>query len=138
VLRDASMKGSPHEWATRAIALYREYKADRILAEKNQGGDMVEGTLRAIDRNVSFTPVHATRGKYVRAEPVSALYEQGKAHHVGKFPELEEQLCGFTPDMAKSPDRADALVWAATHLCVRDVSCQLFFPGPDGRMAPAW
>jgi phage terminase large subunit-like protein len=86
------------------IALYRQWKADRILAETNNGGDLVEGTLRAIDRNVAYESVRATRGKFTRAEPVSALYEQGKVHHVGKFPELEEQLCAFTPDM-KGPAR---------------------------------
>jgi phage terminase large subunit-like protein len=138
ILQDASMRGSPHEWCSKAITLYRQWRADRIIAEVNQGGDLVEGTLRAIDRNVAFEAVRATRGKYTRAEPVSALYEQGRAHHVGKFPELEEQLCGFVPDMKKSPDRADALVWAGTFLCVKDLSCQLFLPDEHGRLRPAW
>jgi phage terminase large subunit-like protein len=95
---------------------------------------LIESVLRAIDRNVAFTAVRATRGKYTRAEPVSALYERGRAHHCGKFPELEEQLCSFVPDMRKSPDRADALVWGATDLCVKNVGLQIFFPGPDGTM----
>jgi len=92
--------------------------------------------LRAIDRNVSYSTVRATRGKYVRAEPVSALYERGRAHHVGKkFAALEEQMCGFLPNMAKSPDRVDALVWAATELTVKNVEIQFFTAtGPGGRM----
>jgi phage terminase large subunit-like protein len=136
VLEDASMKGSPDQWASRAIALYREYRADRIIGESNNGGDLIESVLRAIDRNVSYSTVRATRGKYVRAEPVSALYERGRAHHVGKkFAALEEQMCGFLPNMAKSPDRVDALVWAATELTVKNVDIQFFTAtGPGGRM----
>jgi phage terminase large subunit-like protein len=134
VLEDASMRGSPNQWATRAIALYREWQADRIVAEVNQGGDLVENTLRAIDRNVSFKAVRATRGKYTRAEPISALYERKLAFHVGKFGELEAQMLSFLPDMPKSPDRADALVWAGTELVVKRVPLQIFFSGPDGRM----
>jgi len=126
VVQDASMKGTPNEWASRAIGLYREYKADRIVAERNQGGDLIESMLRSMDRNIAFASVHATRGKYVRAEPVSALYERGRAHHVGKFPQLEEQMLAFLPDMPKSPDRVDALCWAAHQLIVRDVELQIF------------
>jgi phage terminase large subunit-like protein len=126
VLHDASMRGTPNEWASRAIALYREYKADRIVAETNQGGDMVEQMLRAVDRNVAYEQVRASRGKYTRAEPVSALYERGRAHHVGKFPQLEEQMISFVPAMPKSPDRVDALVWSAHSLVVRDVELQIF------------
>ena len=129
------MRGTPDEWIRRAISLYREYSADRIVAEINQGGDMVESLLRAVDRNVSYSTVRATRGKFVRAEPVSAIYERGRAHHVGKFLQLEEQMCGFVPTMAKSPDRVDALVWAATELTVRNVELQFFTPtGAHGRM----
>ena len=87
---------------------------------------MVEQMLRAVDRNVAFSTVRATRGKFTRAEPVSALYERRRAHHVGKFPALEEQMCGFTSDMPKSPDRVDALVWAGTELCVREMELQIF------------
>jgi phage terminase large subunit-like protein len=126
VLEDASMKGTPNEWASRAIALYRRYSADRIVAESNNGGDLFESMLRAVDRNVSYSTVRATRGKYVRAEPVSAIYERGRAHHVGKFPQLEEEMCQFVPDMKKSPDRVDALVWGATELCVREMCLQIF------------
>jgi len=98
VLDDVSRVMAPNEWAERAIALYRERQADRIIAETNNGGDMVEHTLRMIDPNVSFSPVWASRGKVTRAEPISALYEQRRVHHVGAFPRLEDQMCGFTID----------------------------------------
>ncbi|HXV25948.1 MAG TPA: terminase family protein [Alphaproteobacteria bacterium] len=126
VLQDASMRGSPNAWAARAIGLYREWRADRIVAEVNQGGDMVQTTLLAIDRSVAYSTVRASRGKYARAEPIAALYERRRAHHVGKFPQLEEQMLSFTPDMAKSPDRVDALVWASHELVVRNVPLQIF------------
>ncbi len=95
VLADCSGRMPPIEWARTAIAAYRAHKADRIIAEVNNGGDMVEATIRMVDRNVPFTAVHASRGKAVRAEPISALYEQGRAHHVGVFPELEDQIGQF-------------------------------------------
>ena len=121
-LDDWSMRGSPDEWGRRAVAAYHRFDADRIVAESNQGGEMVEHVIRSIDRDVPVTLVHATRGKYVRAEPISALYEQGRVHHVGTFPELEDQMVSFTPENAAdrsrglSPDRTDALVWAYTNL----------------------
>jgi len=125
VLADRSGHYTPTEWAQLAIALYRQHKADRIVAEVNNGGDMVEATLRMIDPNVPYTAVHASRGKVVRAEPVAALYEQqpGRVFHVGTFPSLEDQMCGFTTDFDRktagfSPDRVDALVWALTDLLV--------------------
>ncbi len=118
VLDDVSLIGSPVEWARQAIAAFHRHKADRLLAEVNNGGDMVEHTIRTVDRNISFKQVRASRGKAVRAEPVAALYEQGKIHHVGAFAELEDQLCGWTPDSGDSPDRLDALVWAFTELMV--------------------
>ncbi len=105
VLEDASDRYTPTEWASKAVVLFHKYKADRVIAETNQGGAMVESTLRVIDPNMPYKGVHASRGKIVRAEPVSALYEQGRAHHVGAFPELEDQLCSFTPGSTKSPDR---------------------------------
>jgi phage terminase large subunit-like protein len=126
VLEDASLRASPEQWARRAIALYRKWGADRIVAESNQGGDLVESVLRAVDRNVSFTAVRATRGKYLRAEPIAALYEQGRAKHCGKFGELEEQMMSWAPGDTSSPDRLDALVWAATHLVVREMELQIF------------
>lgn len=121
VLEDLSGRYAPHEWAAKAIDAYRRHKADRILAEINNGGDMVEGTIRAIDPRVSFKKVHASRGKVVRAEPIAALYEQRKVHHAGGFATLEDQMCGFTSDFDRaragySPDRVDALVWALTEL----------------------
>src|ERR1700720_4061451 len=89
--------------ARTAIALYRQHKADRIVAEVNNGGDMVEATIRMVDPNVSYNKVHASRGKVIRAEPVAALYEQGRIHHVGAFPTLEDQQCAFTTDFDRAP-----------------------------------
>lgn len=118
VLADKTLKGSPLDWARAAIQLYYDLKADRIVAETNNGGDMVISTIRTIDPNVAVTAVTATRGKALRAEPVAALYEQGRIHHVGMFAELEDQMCEWSPEdsKAKSPDRMDALVWAITEL----------------------
>lgn len=119
ILDDKSLRGSPDAWASVAIALYHALGADRVVAEVNNGGDMVESTLRIVDSNVSYTKLHASRGKIARAEPVSALYEQGRVHHVGPFPHLEDQMCLYVPGEAKkSPDRMDALVWALTELIV--------------------
>lgn len=114
VLADRTVRGTPEEWAKAAVNLYRELEADRIVAEKNNGGEMVEAVIRAYDRNVPVTLVHASRGKHVRAEPISALYEQNRVHHVGRFDELEDQMCLFSRDYDRangSPDRVDALVW---------------------------
>lgn len=121
VLVDASCRESPLRWAGAAVDLYRSLQADRIIGETNQGGEMVETTLRMIDPNIPYRAVHATKGKYTRAEPVSALYEQGRMHHMGAFPDLEDQMCQFTRDFDKakmgfSPDHVDALVWAVTEL----------------------
>ena len=107
----------------RAVAAYRSHQADRVVAEVNNGGELVETTLRLVDRSVSFKAVHASRGKTVRAEPVAALYEQRRVHHAGVFAKLEEQMTAFTPDFSRaragySPDRADALVWALSELMV--------------------
>jgi phage terminase large subunit-like protein len=95
VLDDKSLRAAPHDWAQRAIAAYRGHRADRIIAEINQGGQMVEATLRMIDSSVSYQGVHAKRGKVLRAEPVSALYEQKRVRHVGAFPQLEDQMCSY-------------------------------------------
>jgi phage terminase large subunit-like protein len=127
VLADVSGRYAPAEWAHAAITAYRAHSADRIVAEVNNGGEMVEATLRMIDPNVPFRAVRAARGKSARAEPVAALYEQGRVRHVGVFPQLEDQMCGFVPGAhggversagAGSPDRVDALVWAITELLV--------------------
>lgn len=121
ILRDESGKYRPEEWASRAVALYDEFNADRIVAEINQGGDMVESIIRTIRPNVPYTGVHATRGKVIRAEPIASLYERGKIIHYGDLSTLEDQLCVFTIDFDRksqgySPDRLDALVWALTEL----------------------
>ena len=115
VLEDATLRGSPDRWMRKAVDLYYLHKADRIIAETNNGGDLVERLLRTIDRSVSYKKVNASRGKLVRAEPVAALYEQQKVSHVGLFTSLEDQLCTYTGG-GKSPDRLDALVWAITEL----------------------
>ena len=116
VLDDQSGRFSPGDWAKRAIALYDDLKADAIVAETNNGGDMVEDTLRTRDFTGHFIKVTASRGKRVRAEPVAALYEQHRIKHRRPFVELEDQLCNFTPESVVSPDRLDALVWAFTEL----------------------
>jgi predicted phage terminase large subunit-like protein len=117
VLKDLSCRMSPDGWARRAVNAYQEFQADRIVAEVNNGGDLVEQVLRTVDAKVAYKAVHASRGKRVRAEPISSLYEQGKAHHVGSMPDLEDQMCNFTSDgFDGSPDRVDWLVWAASEL----------------------
>lgn len=132
VLADRSLKASPTEWAQTAIAAYDEFKADRIVAEQNYGHDMVESTIRAVRRGVPVKMVNASRGKRVRAEPISALYEKQRVHHVARGMErLEDQMCRWIPDEknGKSPDRVDALVWALTALhLIGDLSAVLFDP----------
>ena len=118
VLEDRSIRGTPNEWASEAVASYHRLKADRIVAEANQGGDMVRHTLDTVERGIPIRLVHASRGKRVRAEPIAALYEQGRIHHLGMFADLEDQLCSWVPDRSASPDRLDALVWALTELVV--------------------
>ena len=115
VLEDLTINASPDVWARRAVEAYHRWHADRIVAETNNGGDMVEHTIRTVDPTVSFKQVRASRGKHTRAEPVSALYEQGRVHHVGMFAEMEDQLCVWVPG-DDSPDRLDALVWGLTEL----------------------
>ncbi len=122
VLEDLSLKALPHLWIQKAIAAYHRLKADRIIAEINVGGNLVEQLLRMHDASISYRAVHARRGKILRAEPIAAFYEQGKVWHAGAFPKLEEQLCSFVPGKtSKSPDRLDALVWALTDLMVSPV-----------------
>ena len=118
VLDDRSVRGTPNDWGMAAVAAYHANKADRIVAEANQGGDMVSHTLRTVDPNVPIKLVHASKGKRTRAEPVAALYEQGRVHHLGFHALLEDQLCSWVPDHAVSPDRLDALVWGVTELIV--------------------
>lgn len=121
VLDDQSLTASPEKWARRAVSTFHRHGADRIIAEVNQGGDLVEGTIRTVDPNVSYRAVRATRGKAVRAEPISSLYEQGRVHHVGLFGTLEDQMCDYVPGESGSPDRMDALVWALSDLSTHGV-----------------
>lgn len=128
VLDDISGKMRPEQWARQAVAAFDLWEADMIVAETNQGGDMVGNTVRAIRPGLPFRDVRATRGKWTRAEHIAALYERGKIFHVGEFPALENQMCSFKPDMDRkkagySPDRVDALVWGMTDL----------FPAMTGR-----
>lgn len=117
VLADRSCRMTPDGWARRAVTAFDEYNADRIVAEVNNGGDLVEATLRTVRRNIPYAKVHASRGKRVRAEPIAALYEQCRVHHYGDLAQLEDQMVTFTPDgMDGSPDRVDALVWGLTEL----------------------
>ncbi|MFQ6018224.1 MAG: terminase large subunit domain-containing protein, partial [Kiloniellaceae bacterium] len=121
VLDDLSMRGSPDAWGRSAVAAYHRWRADRIVGEVNAGGEMVEHVIRTVDRDVSYKAVRASRGKVARAEPVAALDEQGRVHHVGCFPELEDQMCAFAGDFDRagagySPDRVDARVWALSEL----------------------
>jgi phage terminase large subunit-like protein len=119
VLEDDTVKASPAEWARIVIEAFQRHNADRIIGEVNNGGDLVEANLRALAPNIPYRGVRASRGKVIRAEPVAALYEQGRVHHAGYFAALEEQLCSWSPlSNMKSPDRLDALVWAITDLVV--------------------
>ena len=125
VLDDLSGILTPDGWGREAVSIYKRRKADRVIGEVNNGGDLIESNLRSIDRNVSYKGVRASRGKAIRAEPIAALYEQKKVHHVGAFPLLEDQMCMFTTDfdrtkMKYSPDRLDALVWAMHELAIED------------------
>lgn len=115
ILGDYTLHGTPHEWATEAYRAFNKHQADRIIGEVNNGGDLVEVNIRTVSKNIPFFAVHASRGKAIRAEPVSGLYEQGRIHHIGTFPELEDQLCEWQPG-DKSPDRMDAMVWAIWEL----------------------
>jgi len=137
ILEDASLSASPAQWGARVVRAYRKHQADRIVAEVNQGGDMVAAVIRAADPSASYKAVRATRGKAVRAEPVAALYEQGRVHHVGTYSDLEDQMCEWDPsttgqgrrldsdDSSRSrgsPDRVDALVWALSELMLENQS----------------
>jgi phage terminase large subunit-like protein len=122
VLADASVSGlSPEGWARKVAAAAEAWGADRVVAEKNQGGDMVASVLRAVDAGLPVKPVSASRGKAARAEPVAARFEAGAAFFAGRFPELEDELAGLVlggdyEGPGRSPDRADAMVWAMTEL----------------------
>lgn len=119
VLEDGTIRATPNGWARRAVSLYDRYSADAIVAETNQGGDMVKSTIRSVRSELPVIEVTASRGKWTRAEPIAALYEQGRVSHVGSFSELEDEMVLFGPNGlagGASPDRVDALVWALTEL----------------------
>ena len=118
VLADYSLRASPLTWGGAAVQAFDDWEADHVTPETNNGGEMVETTLQTIRPNLPIRPVHASRGKATRAEPISSLYEQGRVHHVGTFPKLEDQMTTWIPGM-KSPDRMDALVWSLTDLSSR-------------------
>jgi phage terminase large subunit-like protein len=127
ILADRTCKLSPDGWGRRAVEAYREFKADRIVAERNFGGAMVEHVIRTVDQRVAYKEVTASRGKVIRAEPIAALYEQGRVKHVAGMTDLEDQLCAMTADGylgEGSPDRADALVWALTELSLGPAPAQ--------------
>ena len=117
ILADETMKASPQQWAEKAVFTFEQHKADRIIAETNNGGDLVVHLLQQVKSTVPVRKVTASRGKAVRAEPIAALYEQGRVHHIGYFGQLEDEMCEWEPGVSdKSPDRMDALVWALTDL----------------------
>ncbi|MCP4953245.1 MAG: DNA-packaging protein [Proteobacteria bacterium] len=120
VLEDYSGRYSASQWSQKIIQIYHDHQADRVVAEVNQGGDLVEQVLRVSDHTVSYKPLRASVGKRQRAEPIAALYEQGRVFHVrGSLRALEDQMTHFVPGQKKSPDRLDALVWAVTELALK-------------------
>jgi PBSX family phage terminase large subunit len=135
VLEDLSGRYSPNEWAGKAVEAYRRWGCAEIVCEVNQGGDMVEGTIKNLDPTIRVVSVRATKGKYVRAEPVYALYQRGLIHHVGYHSKLEAQMVSFNPDQQQaSPDRLDALVWGFTHAMVNQIQGQArVYTGPGIR-----
>lgn len=126
VLDDRSVQASPQGWASAAVAVYHTLRADKLIAESNNGGEMVRVTISTIKNAPPVTLIHASRGKYTRAEPVAALYEQGKVHHVGLFANLEDELCSWVPG-EDSPNRLDAAVWALTELLIGHVDIMVEF-----------
>lgn len=117
VLDDITGTYKPNEWATKVVKAFEQWEADCVVAEVNNGGDLVESVIRNVDKFISYKQVRASRGKVVRAEPIAQLYEKGKVFHVGVLSSLEDQMCSFDPlHMEKSPDRVDALVWGLTEL----------------------
>lgn len=120
VLGDYSLRGSPRKWASKVAQVYHHHEANLIVAERNQGGEMVRDTLKNVDDSMPIKLVHASKGKVARAEPVALLDEQHRIHHIGVLPQLEDEMCSFVPgDMTESPNRVDARVWALTELMVK-------------------
>lgn len=136
VLEDGSGRYTPEKWANRTVALYEKWEADKIIAEKNYGGLMVASTLRNVAGNIIPKLVQSRRGKELRAEPVAALYEQGRVHHVGVHQDLEAQMCEWVPGRGDSPDRVDALVHAITELMGRGGATEVAQPAADWRPTP--
>jgi len=126
VLADATVRATPDGWARAVVDAYRRHQADRVVAEVNQGGDLVRRVLAHVDPTLPITTVRAAVGKRVRAEPAAALHEQGRVHHVGTFADLEDQMVSWTQGSGASPDRPDALVWALTDLF--DLTPSVFDP----------
>jgi len=123
ILQDATDRFSPEQWASKAIELYNLYGADRIVAERNQGGDMVRYTFKSVDETLPIKLVHASRGKFARAEPVSSLYERGRVKHAKGLDLLEDQMVQWEPlGSIGSPDRLDAMVWAITELALKGIA----------------
>lgn len=132
-LADHTVHGSPDAWARAAVSAYYAFEADRIVVETNYGGEMVEAMIRTVDPSVPVRAVRASRGKLLRAEPVAALYEQGRIHHVGYLTELEDEMCTWTPESKDSPNRLDALVWALTDLMIAPRSATVETYAPNGQ-----
>jgi phage terminase large subunit-like protein len=123
ILQDATDRYTPEGWAAKAIELYHLYGADRIVAERNQGGEMVRYTFKTVDETIPIKLVHASRGKFARAEPVSSLYERGRVKHVKGLDALEDQMVQWEPlGGVGSPDRLDAMVWAVTELALKGIA----------------
>jgi phage terminase large subunit-like protein len=138
VLDDRSLRSTPDKWAEVVVGAYKAHKADRIVAEVNNGGDLVEAILRGKQLDLAYSPVHASRGKLTRAEPIAALYEQHRVHHVGSFSALEDEMCDYVPLISKrSPDRMDALVWAITKLTDAETTEEIVtYQGPAVNISP--
>lgn len=115
ILEDASLQGSPETWSSAVVHMFEKYKANYVIAESNQGGEMVRSVITQVDQSVPVQLVHASRGKMTRAEPVAVLYEKGRVHHVGNFPELEDEMCLWLPG-DPSPNHMDAMVWGMTYI----------------------
>ena len=137
LLADRSCRDTPSGWAHRAVAAYEEFRCDRVVAEKNQGGDLVEQTIRSVAPNISYKGIIAKQGKRLRAEPIAALYEQGRISHVGRFDLLEDSLVSWTPDSGTSPDRLDAMVHGFTELGLAKGSQFDEFLGLHSAVCPA-
>ena len=135
ILGDYSLRGTPLDWARAVVKGFRRHQADRVIGEVNNGGDLVEMNLRQVDPNIPFTKVHASRGKIIRAEPIAALYEQGRVHHLGTFPELEDQMTNWVPG-DKSPDHFDALVWALHELTSGEEVQEIIVYDSDYQISP--